>query len=87
MIIDGRFTGDISIGGQLLVGEGARVMAPCAARAVTVGGDLIGEVHADHVVVQSTGKLTGDVHSTTIGLDDGGVLTGKVLMDFDLSDV
>lgn len=83
--IDGRFEGTASIVGHLAVGTSGTVVASVRATAVTVAGELRGDVVADGAVaVREGGLVTGDVRAARIAIDDGGALHGEIAMDFAL---
>ncbi len=84
IVIEGKYDGEISLDGTLIVGAEGQVTAPVQARAVKVQGLLQGPVAASDVSVQAGGRLVGDVRAASVGLDDGGSLDGTVEMDFEL---
>jgi len=87
LTIDGRLDGQLDVSGDVVVGERGVVNAPVRAGALTVAGDVKGDVFArGAVAVRDGGRILGDVRAHRVSIDDGGALHGGVEMDFDLPD-
>ncbi|MEM9073318.1 MAG: polymer-forming cytoskeletal protein [Myxococcota bacterium] len=86
VVVDGSFEGEMTFQGRLVIGGSGRVRAPISATAVSVAGQLEGNVEAGEVLVRDGGHLLGDVRAPRVGLEDGGALLGTVEMDVDLPD-
>ena len=80
LTIDGQVEGTIEVGDNVLtIGEGATVKANLVARAVTISGDVTGNVAArEKVDLKSTGSVTGDIKTPRFAMADGAVVRGKV---------
>lgn len=75
--IEGAFEGLIETAGNLIVGEGARVMADITARNITVGGAIKGDVDATgRLEILSTGVVYGDINVQSVMIDQGGQFHG-----------
>jgi cytoskeletal protein CcmA (bactofilin family) len=87
--IDGSFDGTIEVNGPLVIGEGARVVAE-SIRATTavVAGSVKGNILADKVEIQRTGRIYGDLNVISFVTEEGAILRGSVTMrdESDLSD-
>jgi cytoskeletal protein CcmA (bactofilin family) len=77
--IDGRVQGSIEVGqNELVLGPGAEAKGNVTARAVLVGGTVLGDIIAtERIQVESTGSLIGDVVAPRLIIQDGGILRGK----------
>ncbi len=78
--IEGGFDGQINIQGTLYIAEGAKVTAEVQAGAVTVEGNLKGNVTAAKVEILATGRLWGDIVTTAFATEEGAFLRGQVTM-------
>lgn len=79
--IDGRFSGEISSQGTLVVGEGARVTAEIAVGTLIIFGDVIGNVRADSLVdLQATARLKGNMVAAGLSVQQGAVFDGNCSM-------
>lgn len=94
--LEGRLEGELELAGDLRVAPGGRAVAvadpdapgaeegPLRVRSLSVEGLVVGDVHADAVLVREGGTLRGQVKASRVGLDDGGMLLGTIDMDFEL---
>jgi cytoskeletal protein CcmA (bactofilin family) len=80
LVIDGQVQGTIELGDHnLTIGQGASVIADLAAKAVTISGNLKGNVMSTgKVELKSTAKVEGDISSPKFVMEDGAALSGKV---------
>jgi cytoskeletal protein CcmA (bactofilin family) len=75
--VDGAFEGLIETAGNVVVGDGARVIADISARNVTVAGAVKGNVQATgRLEILATGIVYGDVQVHGIMIDEGGQFHG-----------
>lgn len=84
LMIDGRVDGKIFLNGhKLSIGTNGRVTAAIRdAKAVVVGGEMIGNISAnDSVEVTSTGTMRGDIKAPRVILADGAQYKGTIDMD------
>ncbi|MFC1669021.1 polymer-forming cytoskeletal protein [Spirochaetota bacterium] len=79
--INGRFEGEISSGGFLVVYEGAVVKANIKAKSVIVMGTVYGNIEATNSLeIQPNGKLYGNIRTSKLRIADGVVFEGKCEM-------
>lgn len=82
LTIDGRVTGSVDLEGHALtVGPGGEVEADITARAVTVEGQVVGDLTADdRVTLRDSARVEGDITSPGIELEEGSYFRGEVDM-------
>lgn len=79
--IEGKFLGEISSEGTLVVGQGARVEANIAVATIIINGDVIGDIRATTLVsLQSTGRLKGNILTAGLSVAQGAVFDGACRM-------
>ncbi len=76
--IAGSFKGDVQVEGNLGIEPGAKHQGEVRAAAVTVGGELTGNISAKHIDVTATGVVIGDVKADTITVAAGSRMRGHV---------
>ena len=84
LLIDGRVEGKIFLKGhKLSIGANGRVTATIRdAKAVVVGGEMIGNISAnDKVEITSTGTMRGDIKAPRVVLADGAQYRGLIDME------
>jgi cytoskeletal protein CcmA (bactofilin family) len=75
--IDGVFEGSIHVAGNVIIGEGARVVANITARNITVGGAVKGDIDGSgRLEILSTGQVYGDICVGSVMIDEGGMFQG-----------
>ncbi len=76
--IDGRFKGDISADGTLIVGESAVIRGDIRASCVLVSGEIHGNTVAEErIEILTPARIYGDIQSPEIIMDAGAVFEGK----------
>lgn len=76
--IDGVVEGEIEAKGNVIIGEGARVVANITAHNVSVAGMVKGNISAGgRLEITSKGKVWGDIVAGSLAVDEGGVLSGR----------
>jgi cytoskeletal protein CcmA (bactofilin family) len=78
--IEGAFEGTISLKGPLVITDGAKVTAEIKAGAVSVGGNVRGNITAGKVEILSTGRVWGDLTTSAFATEEGAFLRGQVTM-------
>jgi cytoskeletal protein CcmA (bactofilin family) len=80
LTIDGEVKGSIELGEHsLTIGTGAAVTANLAAKTITIGGTVTGNVvSTDKVDLQSTGSVNGDIVAPRLFMAEGATIRGKV---------
>ena len=82
LTIDGTFEGEIVVHGHAVVtAEGSNVRAAISARAVTLLGQLNGQVSADVVDIGRTAHVQANVVAKHLALADGAEFNGSVNTD------
>ncbi len=78
--IDGQVEGTIQLAGNsVTVGPNGRVKAGIAAKNLTVGGTLDGNVHAsERTELRKTAVVNGDVQTRRIAIEEGAYFKGKL---------
>ncbi len=76
--IEGVIEGDVEAKGNVIVGEGARVVANITGHNVSVAGMVKGNITAaGRLEITSKGRVWGDTVAATLAVDEGGVLSGR----------
>lgn len=84
VLVEGRFEGEVRVGGVVRVASGGIVRGPVSASRVEVAGDVFGAVSGTEAVeVASGGAVHGDVRSPTVLVDDAGRVLGALRFDLD----
>lgn len=77
----GKFEGEISSEGQLLVAEGATLTGDVKAGSVRVDGQVKGNLHAKtKVQLSASARLEGDVQTQRLEVAEGAVLVGRCVV-------
>jgi len=82
MLIEGHFSGEISVNGTLFVGESALIEATIGAGHLVAEGKIRGKIRAKKVEICPHGKVLGDILTHALELDDGAIFEGNVRMSF-----
>ena len=76
--IDGTVEGTIEAKGNVIVGEGAKVVADITANHVSVAGMVKGNITAaGRLEISAKGRVWGDIVAASLAVDEGGVLSGR----------
>ena len=79
--IDGRFKGEITRGGNLIIGEEGIVEADIHVSYIIVRGEVHGNITSDQRVdIRAPGKVFGDIQAPTVVIDEGVIFEGKTSM-------
>ena len=85
LVIEGTVEGDITVKGDLTIGEGAKTTSNVDADAVIVRGELEGDVNARGIVhLESGAKVRGDLAGASIAIDEGAEFSGRLDAQFEL---
>ncbi len=82
--IDGVFEGNIDITGNLIVGEGAKIVAEINAHNISISGAIKGNVSGNRVEILETGRVWGDLTINSLLLNEGAYLRGQTMMHGDI---
>ena len=79
--IDGRFKGEITKGGNLIVGEEGIIEADMHVSYIIVRGEVHGNITSDQRVdIRAPGKVFGNIQAPTVVIDEGVIFEGKTSM-------
>lgn len=78
--LDGAFSGQLEISGNILIGETAQVKANIQARNISIAGRVYGNVSGHKVQILRTGYVSGDISATSITAEEGAYIDGKITM-------
>ena len=79
--IDGRFSGEISTEGTLIVAEMAVIEADIQASRIIISGEVRGNLSVkERMEIQAPGKVFGNIKTPTLIMDEGAVFEGNSLM-------
>jgi cytoskeletal protein CcmA (bactofilin family) len=79
--IDGLYEGSVETAGNVIIGEGAKVVADITAENVSVSGAVKGSITArGRLEILSTGRVWADIAVTSFLIDEGGFFRGKSIM-------
>lgn len=77
----GKFEGEISSEGQLVIAEGASLTGEVKAGAIRVDGQVKGNLTASgKVQLSASARLEGDLHTTKLEVAEGAVLVGRCVV-------
>ena len=82
--IDGIFEGSIDITGNLVIGEGAKLIAEVKANNISISGAIKGNVSGNRVEILETGRVWGDLTINSLLLNEGAYLRGQTTMHGDI---
>ena len=76
---------DITVRGDLTVAEGGRASGAIEASAVTLRGELDGDVRATGAVrIEAGARVRGDMQGESVSLEEGAEFVGRLDAPFDL---
>jgi len=78
--VDGQIEGSVQLlGNSLTIGPNGRVHASVAAKSVTVGGSLEGNIQAsERTEMRKSAVVNGDVQTRRIAIEEGAFFKGKL---------
>jgi cytoskeletal protein CcmA (bactofilin family) len=80
--IEGRVKGNVKVGSQILVAQGATIEGDLHTQEAVIAGTVTGAIHAsDRVELQATAVVAGDIHTARIAIVEGAKVAGEVKMD------
>ncbi|MFQ6101199.1 MAG: polymer-forming cytoskeletal protein [Anaerolineae bacterium] len=82
--VDGIFEGNIDITGNLVIGEGAKIIAEIRANNISISGAVKGNVNGNRVEILETGRVWGDLTINSLLLNEGAYLRGQTTMHGDI---
>lgn len=84
MRIDGVLEGSIEVTGNLVVGEGAKIIADIKANNISISGAIKGNIAGNRVEILETGRVWGDLTINSLLLNEGAYLRGQTTMHGDI---
>jgi len=79
--INGKFEGNLSTKGKLMVGQKANIKADIVGEEISIAGNVTGNIKASSSLkLESTAKLLGDISTPKIEISGGAVLDGHLTM-------
>ena len=80
LTIDGKVEGTIELGDHgLTIGTGAEIKADLVAHAITISGEVTGNVTAASLVeLRASACVDGDIVTPRLSMADGAIVKGKV---------
>ncbi len=82
MRVDGMVEGEISITGEIVVGDAGRVIGNISGRSVLISGEVTGNISAESKLeIMPNGKLYGDVNASVLSIAEGAVFRGQSNME------
>lgn len=82
--VDGIFEGTIDITGNLVIGEGAKIIADIKANNISISGAVKGDINGNRVEILETGRVWGDLTINSLLLNEGAYLRGQTTMHGDI---
>ncbi len=77
--IFGRVEGDVTMSGDVTVGDGGSVRGHITANKISVQGAVQGDLHGSEAVLLERGaKVVGDLNAPRIGIGSGALVRGSV---------
>ncbi len=85
LTVEGQVEGDITVRGDVVVGEGASVTSNVDAHAVSISGTLEGDVNARGAVRIAAGaKVRGNMQGEHVSIEEGAEFAGRLDCEFEL---
>ena len=82
--VDGIFEGSIDITGNLVIGEGAKIIAEIRANNISISGAVKGNIFGNRVEILESGRVWGDLQIKSLLLNEGAYLRGQTTMQGDI---
>ena len=82
--VDGIFEGTIDITGNLVIGEGAKIIADINATNISIAGAVKGDIGGNRVEILETGRVWGNLTINSLLLNEGAYLRGQTTMHADI---
>ncbi|MBU0705315.1 MAG: polymer-forming cytoskeletal protein [Chloroflexi bacterium] len=82
--VDGIVEGSIDITGNLVIGEGAKIIAQIKANNISISGAIKGDIAGNRVEILETGRVWGDLTINSLLLNEGAYLRGQTTMHADI---
>src|SRR5438477_12715792 len=81
VMLNGKFTGEISSNDTLIIGEKAVVKASIRAGVILISGEVVGNVlGTERVELRGTARVFGDVEAPVVVVEEGVMFEGQCRM-------
>lgn len=81
MQIEGQLEGTLKIGSDLIIGDGAKIIANAQANRMMISGEIHGNINAkESLEITETAVINGDIEAKVISVDPGAQINGKIKM-------
>ena len=79
--ISGKFEGNLTIKGNLIIGKDADVRADIVGENIIIAGSIKGKIKATQILrLTSTAQVTTDIEAPKVCMEEGAVFNGKCKM-------
>ena len=86
--VDGKIIGDVTVNGNLTLGDSAELNGEVKARNITISGYLEGTVKAsEKLILESTSVLKGDLSAKILVVEEGAKFDGRSIMSDKIPEV
>jgi cytoskeletal protein CcmA (bactofilin family) len=82
--IQGILEGSVDITGNLVITDGAKVVAEIKANNISISGAVKGNVQGNRVEILETGRVWGDLTINSLLLNEGAYFRGQTMMHGDI---
>jgi cytoskeletal protein CcmA (bactofilin family) len=82
--IQGIYEGVVDITGNLVITDGAKVIAEVSANNISISGAVKGNINGNRVEILETGRVWGDLTINSLLLNEGAYLRGQTTMHGDI---
>jgi cytoskeletal protein CcmA (bactofilin family) len=82
--VEGVFEGTIDVTGDVIIGEGAKVIADITAHNISISGAVKGDIDANKVEILENGRVWGNLTINSLLLNEGAYLRGRTTMHGDV---
>ena len=82
--VEGIFEGTIDVTGNLVIGEGAKVIADIKAHNISISGAVKGDISGNKVEILDNGRVWGNLKVSSLLLNEGAYLRGQTTMAGDI---
>ena len=82
--IQGVYEGNIDIMGNLIIADGAKVIAEIKANNISISGAIKGNIAGNVVQILKTGRMWGNLTINSLTIEEGAYLRGQTTMHSDI---
>ncbi len=82
--VEGIFEGTLEVTGNLVIGEGAKVIADIKAHNISISGAVKGDISGNKVEILDNGRVWGNLKVSSLLLNEGAYLRGQTTMAGDI---